>query len=101
MLHAAGHAGYAPGRDIVCAAISALLQTLYAGLCEICRSGAAMRQKEGELTIAVYKTAENRREIHAVFQSILLGLRLLERDYPAYIELRTVQSSGGVQGDFR
>ena len=86
-LQAEGHAGYAPaGQDIVCAAVSTLLQTLAYSVdngedggairCDNCRNGPV-------LTVQARKTAAN----EAKFELVTDGLYLLAQQYPENVQL--------------
>lgn len=89
-IRAEGHAGYEPGRDIVCAAVSALLQTLYAGLDSICHAETVKREKDGMMVIEAYAGKYNRKETHALFQGILCGLQLIAREYPENVQVEHI-----------
>lgn len=86
-IRAEGHAGYEPGHDIVCAAVSTLMQTLYAGLDSVCHAETRKKQEDGLMVVAAYGGAYNRKEIHALFQGILCGLQLIAREYPEYVQV--------------
>lgn len=92
-IRAEGHAGYQPGHDIVCSAISVLMQTLYAGLDGICDAATQERHDSGRMEILCYAAEGKKREISAVFESILLGLTLLAEEYPEYVQV--VPLAGG------
>lgn len=73
-----GHADYAPvGKDIVCAGISILLQTIIVYLdaedYDI-RDGALWVHGKGEKAMGVY-------------EFVLTGLKLIEINYPSHIEV--------------
>jgi len=71
-----GHAGAGEkGRDLVCAALSILAETAAA------QPGSACRTGEGWCLI---------RGADARLGPIALGLRLLARDYPAFVRYREV-----------
>lgn len=82
-IEARGHAGYHPGNDIICSAVSVLMQTLYAGLDGICGVYAREAHGDGWMRIAAEKNAE----AAAVFHSVLLGLSLLAEEYPEYVQI--------------
>ena len=76
---AKGHAGFAPiGKDIVCAGISILLQTLIVHL-----NTEEYDLKEGALW--VHGQGEN---AVAAYELTMTGLRLLEYEYGRYIEVQ-------------
>ncbi len=86
-IRAEGHAGYEPGHDIVCAAISTLMQTLYAGLDSVCHAETRKKQEDGMMMVVAYAGKDNRKETHAIFQGILCGLQLIAREYPEYVKV--------------
>lgn len=87
-LKAEGHAGYNPGNDIVCAAISVLLQTLWAGLSIECAGRGRKEERDGFFSFRISVGAEKRREAQALFGCIIQGLELIERGYPAQLAIR-------------
>lgn len=77
-----GHAGYAEkGSDIVCSAISALIQTLVAHMDDVADSYEDDVQ-EGY----VYLHAKGY-EACMAFRTVMTGLRLLEENYPDYVTI--------------
>lgn len=92
-----GHAEYNPGNDIVCAAVSALMQTLYAGLDGVCHASAGEKHEDGMMVVVVYTDRENEKAVHTLFQSILLGLQLIAGEYPEHVQIEPMtESIGGV-----
>lgn len=86
-IQAEGHAGYNPGNDIVCAAISALMQTLYAGLDSVCHAMVAERHSDGKMLVVAYKGGDRKREIETLFRGILCGLTLIAEEYADCVEM--------------
>ena len=86
-IRAEGHAGYNPGNDIVCAAISALMQTLYAGLDSVCHAMVAERHSDGKMLVVAYKEGDRKREIETLFRGILCGLELIAEEYADWVEM--------------
>lgn len=73
ILRAEGHAGYAPkGQDIVCAAVSVLMQTL------ACSVGTCMGNDGKGFSVVCKKSNDN----IAKFELVTDGLVLLQREYP-------------------
>ncbi len=73
ILRAEGHAGYAPkGQDIVCAAVSVLMQTL------ACSVGTCMGNDGKGFSVVCKKSNDN----IAKFELVTDGLALLQREYP-------------------
>lgn len=88
---AEGHAEYNPGNDIVCSAISCLLQTLYAGLEMQCFAPVEHRQESGKFVLSgsVYGYRER---VVALFDSILYGLELIAEQYPDNVRITRVRT---------
>ena len=78
-----GHAGEAePGKDIVCAAASGILWSLYASLEKYCDDFSAdMRPGDSTLT-AQGPLVETR------FETIMEGYRWLHQNYPEYVQIK-------------
>ena len=77
ILQASGHAGFAPkGQDIVCAAVSALMQTLAYSV----DSGTVTRNPDGGNTMTVQ--AAQSFDTLAKFELVTDGLMLLAQQYP-------------------
>lgn len=73
ILRAEGHAGFAPkGQDIVCAAVSVLMQTL------ACSVGTCMGNDGKGFSVVCKKSNDN----IAKFELVTDGLALLQREYP-------------------
>ena len=90
---AEGHAEHNPGNDIVCSAISALLQTLWAGLEMHCFTSVEHSQNSGSFTLtgSVYGYRER---VVALFDSILYGLELIAEKYPENVKIERVKVGG-------
>lgn len=85
-LHVAGHAGFADkGQDIVCAAISTLVNTLAGSLAAFeCRGfHAKLQPGEARITCTTSGAAE------LLFYAAVIGLAQLQNTYPDYIQMRT------------
>jgi hypothetical protein len=85
-----GHSGYAKkGEDVVCAAVSTLLQTAVVGL----RGYLGLKlktskRKDGWLKVRIGKIdGDERRLADAVLETMVLGLKCIERDYAGYIKV--------------
>lgn len=85
-----GHAGAGqPGRDLVCAAVSALAWTLGANLEELERSGAAaqvfIRMAPGDCRFRLVPSPGREEEGRGVFRVVCLGLKGLARQHSRYL----------------
>ena len=87
---AKGHAGFNLGNDIVCSAVSTLLQTLYAGLEIKCDAKVTQHQEDGFFELQCEYYDGNRRTVEAVFGSIIVGLELIANGYPNHVKIERV-----------
>lgn len=86
-----GHAGYANhGKDIVCSAISILCYTLLQCLAEEQSQGNIadlhIDQDDGHIHAEVIPFPEAREKVGQSIQTILTGLKLLNYQYPQYVQ---------------
>lgn len=86
-IRAEGHAGYHPGNDIVCAAISVLLQTLWVNLNEICGGSGTQKEGDGIFFFTTKVEEEMRPQAEALFYGTLRGLEMLAEEYPQNVRL--------------
>ncbi len=95
-LEAEGHSGFYPGNDIVCAAVSALLQTCWAGLMRECRATGEKRQESGKFFFRADVSEGCRKEAETLLRSVVYGLKLIEREFPQNVKI--IESGGGCKG---
>lgn len=85
---AKGHAGFCPGNDIVCAGVSALVNTLGLRVLKEADTGmltdSYVRLNSGDST--VWYCGENR-ILDEIFQTITDGLERIAENYPDYIKI--------------
>lgn len=90
-----GHADYNPGNDIVCSAISALAYTLVGALDNMknCKRYTNLndfdlvhKENEGDFICRVSKIAVGHK-IKTIFQTIYIGLKQIELQYPEHINI--------------
>lgn len=89
-----GHAEFADyGEDIVCAAVSAITQTAVLGLMRHVDVAVDVEQESGHLTcmLADDEHAADMRA-QAVFETMVLGLGEVARQYPRQVRLRDVRA---------
>lgn len=92
-----GHAGSnAYGKDLICAAVSALVLTLAANAGQLeeggCVSEAVVILESGNARIRCKPKPPYRDRVEQVFASICLGLRMLARKFPNYVAYREMDN---------
>ena len=88
-----GHSGYAEeGKDIVCAAISAIVTMAEATINDVCGGKAKVRVKEEDarITLTLPTSCDEEESVQAVLSGMMLTLISLREDYPDYIEVLEV-----------
>ena len=84
-----GHAGYAEaGKDIVCAGVTALVQTLITSLEELTADQIEYSISPGKADIRYRNLSEAGR---LLVGSFFVGLKEIEREFPEYIRLSCPQ----------
>ena len=86
-----GHAEFAePGSDIVCSAVSALTTTIANGIVEIvsATAGVSIDEMDGiHLILAEDTGGEELDRAELLLQTLQLGLRSIEKEYPGYLKV--------------
>lgn len=85
----AGHSGYAEsGKDIVCAAVSAIAQTAYLGLCEVSKK-VSHETGEGYFRFICPDPKNETEDIRqqAILTAMCAGLKDVESGYKAYVKM--------------
>lgn len=92
-----GHSGYAKkGEDIVCAGVSAILQTALMGLRDYLSLEVDTKRGNGYLKVSTGNVdKESRRLVDAILETMVIGLRYIEQDYKGYVK---VIEEGGRNG---
>ena len=95
-----GHAGSGePGRDLICAGASALVLALREELLHLEEQGAlrlrTLRLEPGDAEIRCDPVPGREEAAKTAFDTVLRGLRLLERLFGEYVEVRTGARSEG------
>ena len=79
--HVSGHSGTADrGEYIICAGVSALVQSAFMGVREHLHRGMRFEQASGDFTVELNSRPDELTE--AIFASMLLGLREIEKLSP-------------------
>ena len=85
-----GHSGYAEeGSDIVCAAVSAVVQTALMGVLSYAEHNADYKIRDGYLHLSV-PTANDETDnirIDAIMETMLLGLKDVETGYASFVKV--------------
>ena len=84
-LSVSGHAGYNPGNDIVCAAVSALVQTFEASAREFTTDEIRSSLQDGNAVIAWPRAPT--KELSLLIDSTCLGLIRIAGSYPENIKV--------------
>ena len=89
-----GHIDYdEPGKDIVCAAVSAVVTMAEATINDVCGAKAKVRVKDGEdnrITLTLPASCDEEDTVQAVLAGMLVTLCSLRDDYPDNIEVLEV-----------
>lgn len=86
-----GHANMgAYGEDLVCAAVSAVVQTAILGITEVCQIQAGVSIEEGQTRCILPKDATQEELARAaiVFDTMLIGLKSIQASYPKTLKFR-------------
>lgn len=80
-----GHAHYAePGKDIVCAAVSTLVQSLIQSVEELCADPIEYVIQPGTVEI---KHGNLTKEATLLLDSFFIGIRMIANEYPAFVRI--------------
>jgi len=86
-----GHAGYDdPGKDIVCAAVSAIVQTTVIGLTEVIGLEIDYSQKNGNASCVIPDNIlpDQKREAEILLRTMVCGLKSIQSGYSEFISVR-------------
>ncbi len=86
-----GHANMGEyGEDLVCAAVSAIVQTAILGITEVCHISAGVSIEEGETVCILSKDASTDAIQRAgiVMKTMIAGLRSIQQSYPRTLKFR-------------
>jgi uncharacterized protein YsxB (DUF464 family) len=85
---AEGHAQYAQqGQDIICAAVSAILQTAAFGLINYLELDPEIATTDGWLSCQLELEVARNNEVQAILETMLAGLEETKKEYPDYIKI--------------
>ena len=89
-----GHAGYASsGEDIVCAAVSAIVQTAVIGLTDVIGIVPQYDQQKGNVVCIIPNdlNMQTKEKTSVVLKTMLKGLRSIELQYSSYISINEME----------
>jgi uncharacterized protein YsxB (DUF464 family) len=94
-IFAAGHAEFAvDADDLVCAAVSAILQAARLGLAEYAGVELEARQRPGEFAIRWPVDRRDDESVRAIVASAELAVAQIARQYPEHVRLRRQSENG-------
>lgn len=83
---AKGHAGWAEsGRDVVCAAVSAILQAACAGLQEHAKLDVGMKRGAGELSFSLPESARDDAGAVAIARTAEIAIEQIAKQHPRHV----------------
>ncbi len=81
-----GHAGYAePGKDIVCAGVTALTQTLIQSIDDLTDDEIEYRISPGKVEVEYRNLSEKSKTL---VDSFFVGICLIAEEFPEYVKVR-------------
>lgn len=90
-----GHADFAKaGEDIICAAVSALLQSTIKGLQEYVGVSLEITKDKGYLRVKIKEINRDAIQLQtdAILETLVLGLKAIEKEYRKYMKLKVVSN---------
>ncbi len=84
-----GHAYYAkPGNDIVCAAVSVLVQNLICSTYKLAGYEMKVAEKDGYISSIKYRDIRNMTEVErTLLNSFFIGVEMIAESYPENVKL--------------
>lgn len=89
-IHVSGHANSDDyGKDIVCAAVSVVSQTILLGISEILKSDLKYSIEKGDLSFEIPEDMvyEDELRVNALTHTLMLGLLNIKNNYKNYIDI--------------
>ncbi len=92
---ASGHAGWAQsGEDVVCAAVSALLQAAWLGLTEVARIEVEASRENGELALTWPTGSRDDTAVRSIVTTAALSVERIATQYPDHVRVIHERSDG-------
>lgn len=83
---ASGHAeSGAPGEDVVCAAVSALLQAAWVGLTDVARVSVSGRRKSGDFELRWPEETRERADVAAIVATAEIAVGQIAKQNPSFV----------------
>ncbi|MBV9333988.1 MAG: ribosomal-processing cysteine protease Prp [Candidatus Eremiobacteraeota bacterium] len=96
---ARGHVELAEhGQDIVCAAISGILQAARLGLEQYADAVRRVHQESGELELELREERREAESVSAIVAAAELAVEQVARQYPEHVRLKRVSPQAGIYG---
>ncbi|MBC5811013.1 MAG: ribosomal-processing cysteine protease Prp [Candidatus Eremiobacteraeota bacterium] len=96
---ASGHAGWAEaGQDVVCAAVSALLQAAWMGLTEVAKIPVEGSRSDGALSLAWPREARDDPAAMAIVETTARSIEYIARQYPEHVRFIPERGTTGEKG---
>jgi uncharacterized protein YsxB (DUF464 family) len=91
-----GHGGAARGKDVVCAAISAVAETALAGLLHYGGDRVSWRMDEGFVSMRIRDPGDDdaSEPLNVVMTTLVIGIKEIAREYPQQVRLELKQDPG-------
>jgi uncharacterized protein YsxB (DUF464 family) len=92
---ASGHAGWADaGQDVVCAAVSTLLQAAWLGLDEVAGIAVEGAREAGRLELSWPEAARSDPGVRAIVETVARSIETLAAQYPAHVKVAVAREPG-------
>ncbi len=87
-LKVTGHSGSdEKGRDLMCAAVSALTQTFAGGIQDSLKADVRGKMEAGECNLSIQVPEASRQQLEAVCKVIKFGFRKIAESHPGHVKL--------------
>jgi uncharacterized protein len=93
-IFARGHAEFADADDVVCAAVSAILQAARLGLEEHAGVALETRQRKGDFSIRWPERDRDDTRVRAIAATAELAVAQIARQYPGHVACNTEHETG-------
>lgn len=85
-----GHSNYAEhGKDIVCAAVSAISQTILFALGSNSNIGYCIDDKSGYIDVLATDEGRAEKEVQVLFKAFKIGIKAIQEEYSDYVKMET------------